>query len=154
VPKNKKDDPELGSIESTLDLTYAELPVLLRFSLNKGGINPYAVAGLNFPGLFVEDHEVFMEKGGWFEWEFVTLLVCKEAVGSAEHYLANGTVRAKTRFVIRRTYPGSNKPPTVKGKMLKGKPEGKREYYDPCRDMAEVLRETELLAPFKNPRPH
>jgi hypothetical protein len=113
-----------------------------------------AVVVDDFPGLFVKDHEVFKEKGGWFEWEFVTLLVCKEAEGSAEHYLANGKVRAKTRFAIRRTYPGGNKPPIVKGKMLKGKPEGKREYYDPCKDLAEVLRETELLAPFNNPRPH
>jgi opacity protein-like surface antigen len=108
----------------------------------------------DFPGLFVKDHEVFKDRGGWFEWEFVTLLVCKEAEGSAEHYLASGKVRAKTRFAIRRTYPGGNKPPIVKGRMLKGKPEGKREYYDPCKDLAEVLRKTELLAPFNNPRPH
>jgi hypothetical protein len=106
-----------------------------------------AVVVDDFPGLFTEDHKLFKERGGWFEWEFVTLLVCKEAEGSAEHYLANGKVRAKTRFVIRRTYPGGNRAP-------KGKPEGKREYYDPCKDLAEVLRETGLLAPFNNPRPH
>ncbi len=108
----------------------------------------------DFPGLFEADHELFKKQGGWFEWEFLTLLVCREAVGSAKHYLANGKVRAKARFTIRRIYPGGNKAPTVKGTMVKGRPEGKREYYEPCKDLSQVLRETELLAPFNNPRSH
>ena len=108
----------------------------------------------DFPGLLGPDHDLFKKQGGWFEWEFVTLLVCKEAVGSAEHYLANGKVRAKMRFSIRRTYAGGDEAPTVKGTMLKGKPEGKREYYEPCKDLSEILTKTGLLGPFNNPRSH
>jgi hypothetical protein len=108
----------------------------------------------DFPGLFAEDHKLFVDQGGWIEWEFVTLLVCKEAIGSAEHYLANGKVRAKARFIVRRTYTRGNEVPRITATSVKGKPEGSREYYEPCRDLEEVLRETELLAPFNNPRTH
>ena len=108
----------------------------------------------DFPGLLEPDHDRFMQQGGWFEWEFVTLLVCREAEGSAGDYLASGKVRAKARFKIRRKYPGGDRAPSVKGSVVKGRPEGSQEYYDPCRDLSEVLQETELLAPFNNPRSH
>jgi hypothetical protein len=116
----------------------------------------------DFPGLLESDHELFSKQGGLFQWEFLTLLVCKEDTGSAKHYLKNGKVRAMTHFKLRRNYPGNNKPPTVHyGKIEKPKgtkggrtPEGGPDYYDPCKDLSEVLRETGLLNAFNNPRPH
>ncbi|MFQ6115252.1 MAG: porin family protein [bacterium] len=38
-------DLEFGPIKSSLNLSYVELPVLLKLSFNKGGINPYLVGG-------------------------------------------------------------------------------------------------------------
>ena len=121
---------------------------------SKGG---GAVIVDDFPGLLERDHNRFAQQGGWIEWEFITLLLCKEETGSAAHYLANGKVRAKTRFKVRRTYPiptPNNQTPTVSGTLLKGAPEGRPTYYRRCRDLSDVLREMRLANAFNNPRTH
>jgi len=113
-----------------------------------------AVIVEDFPGMLEADHAAFLQQGGFLEWEFLTLLVCKEGHGSAAHYLAHGKVRAKTRFTVRRTYKGGGQAPGVTGTFARGAPEGQQEQYEPCRNLEEALREAGLLNAFNNPRTH
>ncbi|MFC1683313.1 porin family protein, partial [Candidatus Zixiibacteriota bacterium] len=43
--KREHDDLEMGLVKSSIDLSYVELPVLLQWSFNREGINPYLLAG-------------------------------------------------------------------------------------------------------------
>jgi len=113
-----------------------------------------AISVDDYPGLLEADHNRFMAQGGWMEWEFITLLICKEGTGSAQHYIDNGKVCAKTRFTVRRNYPGQGRAPVVKGSLAKGGREGKPEYYAQCRELGAVLDELELKDEFLNPRSH
>lgn len=108
----------------------------------------------DFPGLLAPDHARFLRQGGFFAWEFVTLLVCKEDSGSAQHYLDQGRVRARTRFQVRRDYDGGGSAPTLSATLLKGDPEGAPEVFEPCEDLGALLREMDLVDTFNKPRSH
>jgi hypothetical protein len=115
-----------------------------------------AVSVDDYPGLLEPDHRRFAQRGGLFQWEFITLLVCREPTGSARQYLQNGKVRARTGFTVQRIYPppGSNDPITVRRDFPTSANDPRVEYYEPCRDLSAVLNDLGLTNAFNNPRPH
>jgi hypothetical protein len=120
------------------------------------GAGGNAISVDDYPGLLTPDHERFVKRGGMFQWEFITLLVCREATGSARQYLKNGKVRARTGFTVQRIYPapGSKEPISVRRDFPTGANDPRVKHYEPCKDLSEVLKELGLTDAFNNPRPH
>jgi hypothetical protein len=120
------------------------------------GTGGNAISVDDYPGLLEPDHQRFVQRGGLFQWEFVTLLVCREATGSARQYLKNGKVRARTGFTVQRIYPApsSNDPISVRRDFPDRRSDPRVEYYEPCKDLSEVLNDLGLTGAFNNPRSH
>lgn len=113
-----------------------------------------AVEVKDFPGLLDADHTFFLREGGLIEWEFVTLLVCREDHGSVSRYLRDGHVKAKSHFRIRRSYPGNGGNVQIGGETMSTNPIGSSEYYRTCQTLRDVLNGMGLLDEFQAPRSH
>lgn len=115
-----------------------------------------AISVDDYPGLLGPDHQRFLRAGGFFRWEFITLLVCRETRGSAATYLASGKVQARTAFTIQRDYPdpAAGGEVAVKADFPNERKDPRAEFYKKCKPLAEVLDELGMTEPFNNPRPH
>jgi hypothetical protein len=109
-----------------------------------------AISVRDYPGLLTDEHERFRTRGGFMEWHFWTLLVCRETPGTNETYLADGEVQAITHFTIRREYDLKRKKIFVKPSIFKKD----RKYFDPCVPLRTVLTDRGLLEAYNNPREH
>ncbi len=109
-----------------------------------------AISVRDYPGLFKEDHEKFMTRGGFIEWHFWTLLVCRETPATNEKYIDDGEVQAITHFTIRREYDHRKKKVGVRPSIYNRD----RKYFDPCVPLRTVLSDRELLDAYNNPREH
>jgi len=114
------------------------------------GYGKTAIVQIDEPGLPEALYNRFLENGGVFAWQFVSLLVCVLEDSTGASYLASGLVEQEMKWTLQLEFPGGGIAPTVKSRIRAGFPRKHRT----CKPLAEVLDGLELENAYSHPRGH
>ena len=117
------------------------------------GTSP-AITVIDLPGLLPAMDDQLVQKGGWYSWEFVTLLVCAQDPGDQDQYLSSAKVQALMHYYILRSYIKGNPNPEIRVEEVRAEPVGGPVFYSECQGLKPLLVELGLLQAYQNPRPH
>ncbi len=111
--------------------------------------NSSGVVRDDHPGMPESLFDAFRFNGGYFEWRFKLLLVCKQERSTAEHYEEMANVVATADFTIRMHFEGNWAQPTLSDTIHE------RHFFRACPLLRSVLMKRPALAQaYANPRPH
>ena len=116
------------------------------------GTSP-AITVIDLPGLLPAMDDQLVQKGGWYSWEFVTLLVCAQDPGDQDQYLSSAKVQALMHYYILRSYIKGNPNPEIRVEEVRAEPVGGPVFYSECQGLKPLLVELGLLQAYQNPRP-
>jgi hypothetical protein len=112
-----------------------------------------AVTVIALPGLLPPMNDRLIENGGWFSWEFVTLLVCAQDPVDQDQYLSSAKVQALMHYYVLRSYIKGDPNPAISVEAVSAAPIGGPVYYSECQSLKALLAQFDLLQAYKNPRP-
>ena len=114
------------------------------------GYGNTAILQMDEPGLPDALYQRFLEHGGTFAWNFVSLLVCVIDSGTEDSYLASGLVEQELQWTLQLVFPGGGVEPTV----VPDKRDGFPKQHRRCKALSDVLDRLELTQGYSQPRRH
>jgi hypothetical protein len=113
-----------------------------------------AITVIDLPGLLPPMHDQLVQNGGWFSWEYVTLLVCAQDPGDQDQYLSSAKVQALMHYYILQSYIKGDPNPDIRVEEVRAEPVGGAVFYSECQGLKPLLAKFGLLQAYENPRPH
>jgi hypothetical protein len=113
-----------------------------------------SITVIGLPGLLPTMHDRLAESGGWYSWEYVTLLVCAQDLADADQYLSAAKVQALTHYFVLLNYIKGDATPSIRVEEVRAEPTGGPMFYNECQALKPLLAKFGLLQAFQNPRPH
>jgi hypothetical protein len=126
---------------------------LVRIGPWDGAGTSLAVTAAALPRLTPQVNDQFVRSGGWYSWEFATLLVCAQDPPDADQYLSSAKVQALMHYYVLRNYIKGDPNPDIRVEAVNTAPVGGPVYYAECQSLKALLSQFDLLQAYKNPRP-
>jgi hypothetical protein len=108
-----------------------------------------AVTVIALPGLLPPMNDRLIENGGWFSWEFVTLLVCAQDPANQDQYLSSAKVQALMHYYVLRSYIKGDPNPEIRVEEVRAAPIGGAVYYGECQASKRCWRSSTCCRPTK-----
>ena len=99
---------------------------LVRVGPWDGAGTALAVTVIALPGLLPPMSDNLVQNGGWYAWEFVTLLVCAQDPGDADQYLSSAKIQALMHYYILRSYIKGDPNPDIRVEEVRAEPSAAR----------------------------
>ena len=122
---------------------------LVRVGPWDGASTALAVTVIALPGLQPPTDDQLVQSGGWFAWEFVTLLVCAQDPGDQDQYLSSAKVQALMHYYILRSYIKGDPKPDIRVEEVRAEPIGGPVFYSECRGSNRCWRNSACCKPTK-----
>jgi hypothetical protein len=125
---------------------------LVRVGPWDGAGTSLAVTVIALPGLLPPMNDQLVQNGGWYSWEFVTLLVCAQDPTDQDQYLSSAKVQALMHYYILRSYIKGDPNPEIRVEEVRAAPIGGPAFYSECQGLKALLAQFGLLQAYENPR--